>query len=267
MTKPVSKTHAKRNTLLAQGSALLLAGVAVGVVLVGPRLLSEPESDLVTVEKVMAQRQAERERVESATPAADETTSKAEVDLDAVAQRLAQLVDIPKPADTTQVTAQGETQREEQVVTNTQLKYLGSIVEPNRKLALLSLNGIQRIVPLGSEANFTLPEGTKVTLRVVGVSDSEVMIERDGARERVAKADRVSQAVTLVQNVGPQPGQPGQPGAQQAQPNPQESEIDRRRREAEDRRQRILDRQRQDNGGRRPDFEPGGRPDGDEPQK
>lgn len=85
MSKPVSKTHAKRNALLAQGSALLLAGVAVGVVLLGPRLLSEPESDLVSVDNVMAQRKAERERVESAVPARDETITKAEVDLQAVA--------------------------------------------------------------------------------------------------------------------------------------------------------------------------------------
>lgn len=263
MSKLVTRSHAKRNKLIAQCAALLLAGAALGVGVLGLPLLNDLTTEIETVEVAMAKRQAEQDRMNSVLPADDETELAQAVDLLAVAERLSVLGDPPPTVHTT--TDETNPQPEEFVeASKTELKYLGNIVEPNRRLALLSLNGVQRIVPMGGATTITTPDGGKVTLRVIGVSNEEVIVERGEGRERIAKADRISQAVTMVQSVGVQPGSPA---AIESGLTPEESEIERRRREAEDRRQRMLDRQRDMNGGRRPEFDPAGRQNRDEPQK
>lgn len=255
MSKTVTKSHAKRNTLLAQGGALLLAGGAVGVALLGVPLLTGPEARFTTVEEVMAQREAERRGLALAVPAEEETQPVRAVNLAAIADRLNVLVDLPAEPTQTEI-VQGPTTAPP-VASNAQLKFLGSIREPTRELVLVSYNGMQRIVPVGGSTTFSTPDGTKVTLNVLGLENGELVIERDGAREQLAKSARVSQTVTMVQTVGPQPGAPGSP--EMGRQANEESEVDRRRREAEERRQRILDRQRETEGSRwRPDGESGG---------
>ncbi|MCL4221335.1 MAG: hypothetical protein KJZ65_08190 [Phycisphaerales bacterium] len=252
MSKPVTKTHAKRNTLLAQGGALLLAGVAVGVSLLGVPLLSSPQARFTTVEEVMAQREAERRSLELARPAEDEAQPTRTVNLAAVADRLGVLVDLPAAATATE--AGPGPQTPPQQVSNSELKFLGSIREPTRELALVSLNGTQRIVPVGGSTTFSTPDGKTITLHVLSLEEGELIIERNGMREQLPKAARVSQTVTMVQTVGVQPGAGPETGRQPAE----ESEIDRRRREAEERRQRIIERQRETEGARwRPEGEGG----------
>lgn len=265
MSKPVTRTHARRNTLIAQGASLLLAGGALGVAVLGLPLLSEPPAKIATVDEVMAQRQAEHDRMQNVLPAEDETESAQAVDLLAVAQRLSVLGDPPQavPSKGNPTTPEPEEIAE---TTKTELKYLGNIVEPNRRLALLSLNGVQRIVPMGGTTTITTPDGGKITLRVIAVSNEEVIIERGEGRERITKADRMAQAVTMVQSAGVAPGVPPTPTAD-ANARSEESEIERRRREAEERRKRILERQQEMNGGVRPEFDPARRPNRDEPQK
>lgn len=255
MSKPVTKSHAKRNTLLAQGGALLLAGAAVGVALLGVPLLSSPEAQFTTVDEVMAQREAERRSLELTRPAEDGPEPTRAVNLTAVADRLGVLVDLPTESSPTNVSESPGTVTP--VVSNSELKFLGSIREPTRELALVSLNGVQRIVPVGGSTTFSTPDGKKVTLNVLSLDEGELIVERDGAREQLAKAARVSQTVTMVQTVGPQPGA----GPETGRPPNEESEIDRRRREAEERRQRVIDRQREAEGSRwRPEGEGGGGP-------
>ncbi|KAA0217247.1 MAG: hypothetical protein DYG94_01585 [Leptolyngbya sp. PLA3] len=267
MSKPVTKSHAKRNTLLAQGGALLLAGTAVGIALLGVPLLSSPGARFPTVDEVMATREAERRSLELAVPVEDEAQPMRAVDLTAVAERLGVLVDLP--AEVAQAEGEDAGETPAPVVSNSELKFLGSIREPTRELALVSLNGMQRIVPVGGSTTFSTPEGMKITVNVLSLDGGELTIERDGVREQLAKAARVSQTVTMVQTVGERPGASGA-SPETGRPPGEESEIDRRRREADERRQRILERQRETEGSRwRPEGQGGGpvRPDREGPQK
>lgn len=265
MSSPLTRGHARRNKLLAQLAALVLAGGAIGVASLGVPMPGAGGGEVASVEQVMAERRAERERLAIAVPVDDTPAPARAVDLAAVAERMSMLNDMPADSSGVVVTQGPGAEDLNPAADKTELKYLGSIVEPNRRLALISLNGIQRIVPMGGTASFSTPDGAKVSLRVVGVTNDEMVIERDGVRERLSKADRVSQAVTLVQNVGPQ--STAAPNA--AQQPTDESEIDRWRREAEERRLRIIDRQRESNGGReRPELDPGqSRFNRNEPQK
>lgn len=257
MSATHSRTQAKRNTLLAQGAALLLAAVAVGAILVGVPGVRAPEAEVQEVSEVLAQRQAERQLAASAK-VVDEGAVAREIDLHAVAERL-ELIhkgEIEVAAVEPTGGEGGEPVDEQKL----EIKYLGHITEPNRQLALLSVNGQQRIVPVGSSARFS-PEGIDpVSIRIVGVSSDAVTYERDGVQSKAEKGPRMAGAVTQVQVEAPaaargglQPGQPGQPG------QAEESELDRRRREAMERRQRIIDRQEEqgDSPQRR------GRPDGE----
>jgi len=255
MSSTTTRAQARRNTHLAQGAALLLTAGAVAVVMLGVPLLNKPEGEIANIEQVLAERAAERSRTELMVASEDEPDAKRSVDLAAVARRLSILSDEPQEEPVASETPldNGES---ESVAGKIELKYLGSIVEPNRRLALISVNGRQRIVPAGSAATFTTDDGEKVGVKVISVASDEVEIERDGVRQRINKADRIAQAVTVVPAAGPQVTPPGTDPSPQAS---EESEIERRRREAQERRQRILDRQQEGRSGRSPANEPGAR--------
>ncbi len=254
MSQAPTRAHAKRNTLFAQGAAVVLAAVAVAVFIFGIPGVEPPNVEVQTVAELLAQRQAEQDRLDQVDQVEDEHSAR-QVDLEAVAERLAFLhqvavADTDSPSDPDEP-EQLNTDGSEKV----ELKYLGHIAEPTRQLALISVNGRQRIVPLGQVATFTPEGGDTVTLKVVGLSASEVLIERNSVRERIYKAPRMSSAVTQVAAPPPEapgsnrPGdrlgsRPGNPGASLSSPqDPQEeSDLDRRRREAQERRQRMIDR-------------------------
>ncbi len=268
MSQAPTRAHAKRNTLFAQGAAVVLAGVAVAAFVFGIPGVETPKVEVQTVAELLAQRQAEQDRLDQVDPV-DEGQSARQVDLEAVAERLAFLHQVavadtdqpPDPDEPKQLNTDGSEKVE--------LKYLGHIAEPTRQLALISVNGRQRIVPLGQVAIFNPEGGDTVTLKVVGLSAGEVLIERNGVRERVAKAPRGSSAVTQVSSAPPEapgtsrPGgrlgsRPGNPGVNPSsvQDPQEESDIERRRREAQERRQRIIDRRNNaQNEPMRPDGE------------
>lgn len=255
MTATHTRTQARRNTLLAQGAALLLAAVAVGAILVGVPGVKAPEATMQTVGDLLKERQADRDRVASAK-VVDENAPVREIDLNAVAERL-------KLIHTGTVEIAVETTKPDEdegpiADQKVEIKYLGHISEPNRQLALLSVNGHQRIVPVGSTARFS-PEGIDpVSIKIVGVSGDEMIYERDGVQSKATKGPRMAGAVTQVQEAAPTAARGG---LDPASPVPaEESDMDRRRREAMERRQRILDRQEEQGQGtpQRP-----GRPDGE----
>jgi len=255
MTGTHTRTQAKRNTLLAQAAAVLLAAVAVGAILIGVPGVKAPEAKVQQVSDLLAERQAERERAANAQ-VVDENAPVREIDLTAVAERL-ELIHTGTVAApvTPDIANQDETPATDQKV---EIKYLGHISEPNRQLALLSVNGHQRIVPVGATARFS-PEGLDpVSIKVVGLSSDEVTYERDGVQSRAQKGPRMAGAVTQVQVAAPTAARGG---LDPASPVPaEESDMDRRRREAMERRQRIIDRQEEQGQGT---PQRSGRPDGE----
>lgn len=255
MSNAHTRSQARRNTLLAQGAALLLAGVAIAAIAVGLPGLSAPAAGVQTVSDLLAEREAERERLESAEVVEDGEPTRA-VNLQSVAERLELIHQAQAAEPVTDVVAGGEipnTDGEEKI----EVKYLGHIAEPSRQLALISLNGRQRIIPIGATTTFTPEGGEVVSLHIVGVSTNELVYELDGERQRIDKAPRMAGAVTKIEtNEQPRGGPPGVDPAE-VQGLGEESDMDRRRREAMERRQRILDDQEERNrrGGGRDDDE------------
>jgi hypothetical protein len=251
MSSAHTRTQARRNTLLAQGAALLLAAVAVAAIVVGIPGVRAPSAQMRTVSDRLAELEAERARLESAEVVEEGAPSRA-VDLQAIAQRLEIIHQVaraePEPVDTT-IPEQTNTGGENKV----EVKYLGNIAEPDRQLALVSLNGHQRIIPMGATISFTPEGGEAVSLRVVGVSAGELVYELDGEASRIDKAPRLASAVTKIEaNPAQTLAGPGVEPPQASEAQGEESDMDRRRREAMERRQRILE-ERERRGGGRPD--------------
>lgn len=260
MSTAGTRAQAKRNTILGQIAALAFAGVAVAAIIVGVPGVTMPEASVQKISDVIAERKAERDRVENAK-VVDEQNLAREVNLAAVAERFGMIHSVVKPIEV----IPDENHQTEVVVDDSsgiELKYLGHISEPNRQLALISFDGRQRIVPVGQSVRFT-PEGQDpVSITITGVSSTEVKYERDGQSRRMAKAPKVAGSVTQVVTAAGAGASPGNPPSVDPKPSaidPNESDLDRRRREAMERRQRIIDQQNERERGNAPT--PSSRPD------
>jgi hypothetical protein len=73
------------------------------------------------------------------------------------------------------------------------LRYLGSIIGPDRRLAILSIDGRQRILAQGAGA-----EG----VQLVRVEDDRVIVRRNGGIESVGKAERTGPTYTILAATG-----------------------------------------------------------------
>lgn len=92
------------------------------------------------------------------------------------------------------------------------IRFLGLLIEPNRRLALLKIGDRQRLlvagesVPLGGEQTGTL--------RVVEVADTHVIVETGGVQKRIEKSIAQGPAVTYLTGVAPSPTPTGRaPGS------------------------------------------------------
>lgn len=127
-----------------------------------------------------------------------------------------------------------------------EVKYLGAVLEPNRKVALLKVGDRQRMVLEGK--SITLAEGG--TLELVSIDDGGVVV-RDGTGEhRIEKAERATSVVTTITDNG---------GSVEAVPPPSgggdaggfgPEEMQRKRAEAEARMKAL--RERTKAGGHKP---------------
>lgn len=245
MSTHMTRSQAKRNTLLAQGGAAVLLLVAGAAAFVGLPEVEESSTGTLSLEQVLAERAAEKARVEDLKVVEEEDERQVVASLDEVASRLAILHDVEKPA--------GATVTEEPIEVpafvsgdpeKAEIKFLGHIAEPGRQVALVSVNGVQRFVAAGAEGRFPLDGSDPVVLRVVSVSAERLEIEREGARETFEKWARTAPAVTRIEGTAPIGGvSPEEAAAMQ-----QSADIDRRRQEAMERRQRMLDERARERG-------------------
>ncbi len=251
MTTRLSRSQAKRNTLLAQAGAAVLLGGAVVVAAVGLPSSSSTEVAPVSIDQVMTERAAERQRVDS-LKVVDEEREHPRVAMSSIATRLMVLHDVPKAAEP-------QTEPVEEIPTyvsnepeKAEIKFLGFISEPTRRVALLSVNGQQRFVAQGSTASFTLEGSAPVKVSVVSIDGDELVLERQGVRETYHKSQRAGQVVTKIEGRAPTARAPENQAAAAARS--QEEEIERRRQEAMERRQRMIDSNRRE--GERQNFDP-----------
>ncbi|MCC6969500.1 MAG: hypothetical protein IT434_04690 [Phycisphaerales bacterium] len=162
-------------------------------------------------------------------------------DMNAAAARLALVSNKPKPAapqpEPTEVPNPNQPN-------NTEIKYLGAVLEPTRKIALLRVGEKQRMIAEGK--SIAMVDGG--TLEVVTI-DAEGVVIRDAQGERrVEKSARTASAVTTITDAAAAPAVPPSPDdAAEAGGN---EDMQRRRMEAEARMKALRDRTKA--GGRNP---------------
>ena len=73
------------------------------------------------------------------------------------------------------------------------VRYLGSIIGPDRRLAILSIDGHQRILAQGAGAD---------GVQLVRVEDDRVIVRRAGGVETISKAEQVGPTYTILAGAG-----------------------------------------------------------------
>jgi hypothetical protein len=125
---------------------------------------------------------------EPASPHAAGAPSAKEDDIASMVERL-ELARAPinKPAETT------STPTEPLSTAGASWRYLGAIMEPNRKLALVSIDGMQRMIPEGRTLN---TGGRDVTLEIV--APNAIIVLDNGQRMQIRKEGRSGPSVAWV---------------------------------------------------------------------
>lgn len=150
-------------------------------------------------------------------------------DMNAAATRLTLVSNRPKPAapppDGTEVSAPDQTG-------SVEVKYLGAVLEPTRKIALLRVGDKQRMV--AENKTISLADGG--TLEVVSI-DAEGCVVRDGQGERrIEKSARTASPVTTISDGNGIPAAMPVPNPDaEASGVPSPDDMQRRRNEAEER--------------------------------
>ena len=158
-------------------------------------------------------------------------------DMNAAATRLALVSNKPKPA--AHPSEPSEESTPDQAV-SVDVKYLGAVLEPTRKIALLRVGEKQRMVAAGK--TISLADGG--TLEVVSV-DADGCIVRDGQGERrIEKSPRTASAVTTITDgAGNAAGVPAIPPPSDGSAEGQGADdMQRRRIEAEGRMKALRER-------------------------
>ncbi|GIK18442.1 MAG: hypothetical protein DYG93_07565 [Leptolyngbya sp. PLA2] len=156
---------------------LTTAVAALGVPSLEPRRVEAPEPP----------------RVEADTQAGPTATTVARIDTEAVSFMLGSVKNRPTPPVVVETTAEILTEAMPSSA-NGEIRFLGGIIEPHRAVALLSLGGVQRMVPVGREYQ---------GYRVLRVEPDHVVLSRGGDDIVVEKSDRHG---SVVSSVTPRPG-------------------------------------------------------------
>lgn len=203
------REQALRLARLAQAACAVLIIAAVGIAAVGlPGVRGPGPADAE-----LPSSQAAAAKPVVSTPPISEG-----VDFSGIAQRLASIDNAPRPATETP-SESTETLTEPVAAADAPVKFLGSIIEPTRRIALLTINGRQRAVVAGQTVRYGA-EATAGELRLIAVEDSSVTIEDKLGRRTIEKTARSGSAITTVAAAAPPPepvsDQPGQPGVDPA---------------------------------------------------
>jgi hypothetical protein len=86
------------------------------------------------------------------------------------------------------------------------IKYLGLVIEPNRRLALLKLGDRQRLVATGD--TLTPPGEQPGVFRVAEIADDHVVLDTDAGQKRIEKSLPQGPAVTYLSGSPATPHQP-----------------------------------------------------------
>lgn len=115
------------------------------------------------------------------------------VDLASIAELLGQVKNVPVPDQVASI--EGEPEVIEPEVDPGEIRFVGSVTSGSGAAAFLSINGATRLVRVGQER-----EG----VRLVSVEPDRAVVERDGARSTLEKAERTGKVVTMIETTTPE---------------------------------------------------------------
>lgn len=217
MSSTIHRTIARRWTRLAQILVLVLLVGAVAVAGAGMPFLTEPVPlDLDAIRAIAAQQQT------SAGTTTDDAASKPEFDVQFVATQLAMVHNAPKPDETKPSSTDGQLDLNDPALTDEvgTVTFLGSILSPTRRVAVLRVDGRQLLIAQGQE---------RMGIEVEEVGDGFVRITRDGEPLRIERSARKPGQLTMTANPGvDQPTPIITPGSRRFQnrPNATRGSID-----------------------------------------
>jgi hypothetical protein len=170
---PLHRSHAARYLRLMQGVAvLLLAGSILALVRVDLPAPARPESESPGIQNWTV------EVSDKGEPAA------VFVDPDAIAIRFGAITEEADPGQGGEDLA-----ADEPASGFGDIRYLGAVIEPDRRVALLAVDGRQRMLAEGRQF-----ESTRGTFTLEQVSEDLVLIGIDGMTQRVRKANKAADA-------------------------------------------------------------------------
>ncbi|MGV6815262.1 MAG: hypothetical protein ACWA5W_09690 [Phycisphaerales bacterium] len=200
----ISRSQAKKRTLIAQGASgvLVLAVVAIGIV-----GLPEPtpqgglnQTDLPTGMPGMPGYESGLN-----TPSNTKTNAPTQTTIDArgLAQRLALLDNAPEIIDNTVIVDNtpdpGDDDTQSSGDANAivkRVRYIGFINDPDTRHAFIRIDGKQRIVALGGIAKAGQDGFSDLT--VDRINPNYIMLSDGETRARVSMANRVGQSITMI---------------------------------------------------------------------
>lgn len=188
----INRTQARRVTIGAQLASLLLVGGAVAVMALGLPLGEPPTFTAVEVSL------PEAGGPEPSLTPEDTLPASASVDFVGIVERLKMVGNAPSVDEPAQ--AGGPEGGASPITPTTQdgdeeLRYLGMIEIGARRSAMLVIDGKQRIVSQGGSVS----DASGGEVRVLSIQPGFVMLNRDGARQRVEKGERQASAVTTIE--------------------------------------------------------------------
>ncbi|MBO6512586.1 MAG: hypothetical protein JJ974_01300 [Phycisphaerales bacterium] len=200
MSAIISRTKAKRLTLVYQAAAVVcvLGGVAVGVI-------GLPESSAIAKINDVSQNPIPSNPVlpsgtTETTPTSTPPTFKARIEPAGIAARLSLLDNAPRVTSVPEVVTT-EDNEVEYVEDSTEgmlakrVRYTGYISDSNNPLAFIRIDGTQRIVPQGGIAqagSMSMDDLTITTVR-----PQFIMVSDGNVEDRIMLADKIGSASTI----------------------------------------------------------------------
>lgn len=186
-----NRSQAKRITLGAQVASVLLAGGAVAVAALGLPIGDRPEFTAVEVSQPEPSQPGATQAPDSNVP------DTRRVDFTGIVERLGMVGNAPtteQPPVSNPGGGEGSPTPGPQPIGD-ELRYLGMIEIGARRSAMLVIDGKQRIVRQGESAS----DASGGAVRVQSVQPGFVVLNRDGARQRLEKAERQATGVTTIE--------------------------------------------------------------------
>jgi hypothetical protein len=202
----ISKPRARRIRLISQAGAVVCIAGAVLVVLVGVPFLAKPAVSPIAFSTVQTDAEMIYQSIVDRNAETDVPVAELPADLESIRFSLGSIRNAPV-IKTEETADPGPIDPGPPARANSKTRFVGTVGVGDRLLALVSAGGGQRILAEGAEATLAVAPGddaTPPTVRIRGVSASQLMIVEDGTEYTLERAPRVGVSVSTSSASTPQ---------------------------------------------------------------